>query len=127
MMSRFFLLTAALYGFLAVALGAFAAHALQDRLGARALEILETGVRYQMTHAVVLVGVALLVAQYPSAWFVRAGWAFAFGALVFPASLQLLAFTGISRFGAVAPVGGLALLIGWVCLGLGAWKLVTAT
>lgn len=121
-MHRFFLAIGSLYGFLSVALGAFAAHALRGRLEPRALEILETGVRYQMIHAVVLVCVALLIMRDPSPWFVRAGWAFAFGALIFPVSLQVLALTGMSRLGAVAPIGGVALLIGWICLGLGAWK-----
>ncbi len=124
-MARVFLVIAAAYGFLAVALGAFAAHGLQGRLEERALEIMETGVRYQMIHALALLVVSLLLFREPSTWLAGSGWALVAGVLLFSGSLYLLAFTGIGRFGAVAPIGGVLFLVGWVLLAVGGWRLMS--
>jgi uncharacterized membrane protein YgdD (TMEM256/DUF423 family) len=120
-MARFLLILAGLSGFLGVALGAFGAHALQDRLEPRMLEIFETGVRYHLIHALALFGVALLLLRSPSGWFGASGWLFAAGILVFSGSLYVLALTGIRGFGAVTPIGGLSFLLGWIALVVGAW------
>lgn len=109
----------ALSGALAVALGAFGAHALRGRLTPELLETFETGVRYEMYHALALLGVALALARWPSNWIGIAGWLFVAGTLLFSGSLYLLALTGLRGFGAVAPFGGLAFIVGWLLLALG--------
>ncbi|TVP54363.1 MAG: DUF423 domain-containing protein [Gemmatimonadales bacterium] len=124
-MARVFLVIAAAYGFVAVALGAFAAHGLQDRMEERALEVMEIGVRYQMTHALALLAVSLLLLREPSAWLTASGWSFTVGVIFFSGALYLLASTGIGRFGAVAPIGGILFLAGWVLLAIGGWTLMT--
>ncbi len=117
-MTRWFLAIAALSAGLAVAGGAFAAHALRDRLSERALEIFETGTRYQMYHALALLLVGLLLARAEAmqGFLSAAGIAFITGTLIFSGSLYALAFSGVKVWGAVTPLGGVAFLIGWGCL-----------
>lgn len=122
-MLRGFLMLAAFFGFTGVALGAFAAHGLKSRLSADYLAIFHTGVTYQLVHTLALLGVALLVTQIPGRLITWAGASFAIGILLFSGSLYLLTITGISKLGIVTPFGGLAFLVGWVCLGLAAWRL----
>ncbi|MEZ4585017.1 MAG: DUF423 domain-containing protein [Gemmatimonadales bacterium] len=107
---------------LAVALGAFGAHALKARLSAADLAIFETGVRYQMYHGLALLAVALLMAQQPSPWLARAGSGFTIGMVLFSGSLYTLVLSGQRWWGAVTPFGGVAFLIGWLCFGIGAWR-----
>jgi uncharacterized membrane protein YgdD (TMEM256/DUF423 family) len=120
-MERFFVLAGALFGFLGVALGAFGAHALEARLEPRDLATFETAVRYQMYHALALVGVGWVLTRWPGAGAVLAGWAFVVGVLVFSGSLYLLVLTGARWWGAVTPFGGVALLVGWAAL---AWRVL---
>ncbi|MHC8307831.1 DUF423 domain-containing protein [Pseudomonas sp. PB3P13] len=122
-MLRGFLMLAAFFGFTGVALGAFAAHGLKSRLSSEYLAIFHTGVTYQLVHTLALLGVALLATQIPGRWVTWAGVAFAVGILLFSGSLYILTMTGISKLGIITPFGGLAFLIGWLCLGLGAWRL----
>ncbi|MEK1842122.1 DUF423 domain-containing protein [Pseudomonas sp. NPDC086112] len=122
-MLRGFLMLAAFFGFTGVALGAFAAHGLKSRLSAEYLAIFHTGVTYQLVHTLALLGVALLATQIPGRLITWAGASFAIGILLFSGSLYLLTITGISKLGIVTPFGGLAFLVGWVCLGLAAWRL----
>ncbi|EJM03583.1 MULTISPECIES: DUF423 domain-containing protein [Pseudomonas] len=122
-MLRGFLMLAAFFGFTGVALGAFAAHGLKSRLSAEYLAIFHTGVTYQLVHTLALLGVALLATQIPGRLITWAGASFAIGILLFSGSLYLLTMTGISKLGIVTPFGGLAFLVGWVCLGLAAWRL----
>lgn len=114
--SRFFAGAGAVLAFFSVALGAFAAHGLRTRLEPRALEVFETAVRYQFFHALALLLLALLLDRVSGAAGVAAGWAFLVGILVFSGSLYLLALTGVGRWGAVTPLGGLAFLAGWLLL-----------
>jgi len=110
----------AVLGFLAVAAGAFGAHALRGRLTPADLEIFETAVRYQMYHALAILLVAWGVGRAPAAaTFTVAGWCFAAGVLVFSGSLYVLVLGGLRWMGAVTPLGGLALLAGWALLGWG--------
>ncbi|VVP28578.1 DUF423 domain-containing protein [Pseudomonas fluorescens] len=126
-MLRGFLMLAAFFGFTGVALGAFAAHGLKNRLTPEYLAIFHTGVTYQLVHTLALLGVALLATQIPGRLVTWAGASFAIGILLFSGSLYLLTLTGVSKLGIVTPFGGLAFLIGWLCLGLAAWRLpVTA-
>jgi uncharacterized membrane protein YgdD (TMEM256/DUF423 family) len=121
-MPKFFLLAGALLGAAGVGLGAFGAHALKASLEAAGrLDTFETAVRYQFYHALALVAVGILLNQYTDAARTLAwsGWAFLLGTLVFSGSLYLICFTGIRAFGAIAPLGGLGLILGWVLLAWG--------
>lgn len=122
-MARLWLLLAALAGFSGVALGAFAAHGLKNRLTADYLAVFQTGSHYQLIHALALFGVALLALQRPSRLVDMAGGLFALGIALFSGSLYLLTLSGITKLGIITPFGGLAFLGGWLCLGLAAWKL----
>ena len=122
-MLRGFLMLAASFGFTGVALGAFAAHGLKSRLTPEYLAIFHTGVTYQLVHTLALFGVALLATQIQGRLVTWAGISFTVGILLFSGSLYLLTTTGISKLGIITPFGGLAFLVGWVCLGLAAWRL----
>lgn len=121
------LLGSTLAGF-AVAIGAFGAHGLRAALSPTALMTYETAVRYQMWHGLALVGVALLSHLIPSANRpLHIGAAFLFGGtLVFSGSLYAIALTGVSSWGAVAPLGGVSLILGWVLVGYGSTRLGNA-
>jgi uncharacterized membrane protein YgdD (TMEM256/DUF423 family) len=112
----------ALLGGLAVAAGAFGAHALRGRLSSEMLSAFETGARYQMYHALALLAVAVLLERRPAGALRTAGWCFAGGTLVFSGSLYLLALTGTTWWGAVTPLGGVALLFGWGTLAWDLWR-----
>ena len=99
---------------LAVALGAFGAHALRARLEPRDLEIFETAVRYQMYHALGLIGIAWLSTRLAGPLTGWAGWLMVAGTLVFSGSLYLLVLTGPRWLGAITPIGGLMLIAGWL-------------
>lgn len=122
-MLRTFMMLAAFFGFTGVALGAFAAHGLKNRLSADYLAIFQTGVSYQLIHTLALFGVALLSVHVPGRLVGWAGALFFLGIVLFSGSLYLLTLTGFSKLGIVTPFGGLALLAGWLCLGLMAWRL----
>ena len=122
-MLRGFLMLAAFFGFTGVALGAFAAHGLKKSLTAEYLAIFHTGVTYQLVHALALFGVALLAAHIPGRLVMWAGVSFSIGILLFSGSLYLLTTIGLGKLGIITPFGGLAFLIGWLCLGLAAWRL----
>lgn len=110
-----------LFGFLAVALGAFGAHALRERWTPADLAIFETGVRYQMYHALALLLAALFLARGGGGAGSLAGWGFTVGIVVFSGSLYLMVLTGERWLGAVTPLGGLAFLVGWAAL---AWSFI---
>lgn len=123
-MTRIFLAIASMLGGIAVVFGAFASHALKDRLSANSLAIWETGTRYQMYHALALMLVALLISRFPDAvLLVVAGYAFIGGIFIFSGSLYGLTLTGIKWLGAITPIGGMALILGWLCLALATWRL----
>jgi uncharacterized membrane protein YgdD (TMEM256/DUF423 family) len=125
-MDRTFLLIGALAAFIGVALGAFGAHGLRNRLSAEMLAVFEIGVRYQMYHALAILIVAVAAARLDG-WLLRAaGWLFTGGIVVFSGSLYALALTGVTMLGAVTPLGGLALLGGWACLVFAALALAGA-
>ncbi len=110
-MRRHFLICGALSAFVAVAAGAFAAHALKTRLADDMLAVFEVGARYQMYHALALVLVACLPSRGRAGDV--AGWAFLVGTVLFSGSLYTLALTGVRAFGAITPIGGVAFLVGW--------------
>lgn len=113
---RHFVVLGAINGFLAVAFGAFAAHALKNMISTGLLEVFQTGVEYQALHALALLAVGLLGRDGLSRALNLAGWAFASGILLFSGSLYLLALTDIRWLGAVTPFGGTAFLMGWGAL-----------
>jgi len=123
---KLFLMLGSISGFLSVALGAFGAHALKEKLDEYSLGIFHTGVTYQTTHALALVLFALLLKWYPdSSGLVWAGWCFVAGTLIFSGSLYTLAMTGIKVLGAITPIGGVLFLVGWALLAILAWKTVS--
>ena len=115
-MERLWLGLGAAFALTGVAAGAFGAHSLRNILDAEALQVFETGVRYQLYHALALVALAALVPRLsggPGQW---SGWLFVAGVLIFSGSLYLLALTGVRFLGAITPVGGLCFLAGWALL-----------
>jgi uncharacterized membrane protein YgdD (TMEM256/DUF423 family) len=116
-MHKNFLLVAAILGFLGVAFGAFGAHGLRERLSPEMLAVFEIGVRYQMYHVFALLAVAAAIAHFGRArMLLIAGWSFIAGVLIFSGSLYAVALTGTGMFGAITPLGGVGLLLGWACL-----------
>ena len=115
-MQRFFLSFAASSGFLSVCLGAFAAHGLKDRLAVDSLAIWQTGVQYQMYHALALLGVGMLYHFRTSKSLKLSGLAFILGSFLFSGSLYALALGAPRSIGIITPIGGVSFLIGWVAL-----------
>ena len=112
---------AAINAFVAVAAGAFGAHGLRQRLDARALEVFEIGVRYQMFHALGMVVAAWLAAR-GLALAATAGWVMQAGIVVFSGSLYLLSLSGVRWLGAITPLGGLGFLVGWALIAVAALR-----
>ena len=102
-----------------VGLGAFGAHGLEARLSPVDLATFETAVRYQMYHALGLLGVAWLADRFGSPLVGRGGWFLVAGTVVFSGSLYLLVLTDSRWLGAVAPVGGVMQLVGWLLVVVG--------
>lgn len=121
-MDRLFFAIGALAGLTAVALGAFAAHGLKNRLPADLFDVFEVGARYHMYHALALLGVAWATTRWPGGATTAAGWLFLAGIVLFSGSLYALAVTGIRPLGAITPLGGVCFLAGWVAL---AWAAFT--
>lgn len=121
--SKNILILAALIGFCSVAIGAFAAHALKGLLPSYALMWVDTGVKYQMLHGGVLLILAFALKQWPQwrglKW---AAVSFLVGILLFSGSLYIMAATQIKALGMITPIGGFALLVGWLCLLVAAFK-----
>ncbi len=121
-MAAIWLALGAVAGALGVGLGAFGAHGLKARLSPELLAVFETGVRYHMYHALALLAVAWATTRWTSVWLAGAGGLFVAGIVIFSGSLYLLALTGARWWGAVTPIGGLAFILGWLCLALGALR-----
>ncbi len=119
-MARTFMLIGSLAGALGVGLGAFGAHGLRGRLSPEMLAVFETGVRYEMYHALALLLVAALMSRIDG-WLIHAaGWSFTIGIVLFSGSLYLLALTGVRILGAITPLGGVAFILGWAFLAFAA-------
>ena len=122
-MDRTFFVIGSLFGGLAVAFGAFGAHALEGRLTSDALSSYETAARYQMYHALALLAVASAIRRWQgSNLAIWAGRLFVAGVVLFSGSLYLLSVIDLRWLGAIAPVGGAAFIVGWLCLALAAWR-----
>jgi uncharacterized membrane protein YgdD (TMEM256/DUF423 family) len=116
---RLFAGLGAIFALVGVALGAFGAHALRASVDAADLAIFETGIRYQLVHALALLAVAWTTTRWPGPALVASGWAFVVGIVVFSGSLYALVLSGARGWGAVTPVGGLSFLLGWTLLAWG--------
>lgn len=119
---RFFFISASFLAFLSVALGAFASHALKNRISVEMLNIFEVGVRYQMYHALALFAVVWAMHHWQNTVFMLSGIFFLAGIILFSGSLYILTLTGIRWFGMITPLGGLCFLLGWFFLALNAWR-----
>lgn len=122
-MSRLFLASGAVLGGLAVAAGAFGAHGLKSLLEAHGQAgNWETASRYALCHALAVVLVGILAALRPAAPLAAAGWCFLLGTAIFSGCLFALAVTGIKPLGAIVPIGGLLLIVGWALLAVAGWR-----
>ncbi|MFJ7825600.1 DUF423 domain-containing protein [Psychrobacillus sp. NPDC096623] len=122
---KLFIIAGAINGFLAVALGAFGAHALKEKLSEKYLAIWETAVQYQMFHALALIAIGILMSSKligPVSSLNTAGYLILAGIIVFSGSLYVLSLTGIGILGAITPIGGVAFLAGWIMLIVAAVK-----
>lgn len=115
-MQRYFFIIGSSLAMVGVIAGAFGAHGLKGRISGGLLETFEVAVRYQMYHALGLLAVAWAVSQWSSQLINLAGWSFVIGICIFSGSLYILSLTGIRWFGAITPIGGLVLIVGWACL-----------
>ncbi len=122
-MQRRLIIFGAFFGFLSVALGAFGAHGLRDILEANGrTDTYHTSISYMMIHALAIWAVAWLDEKYPQQPMHWAGYSFAIGIVLFSGSLLLLSIFGFGFMGAIAPIGGVALLAGWALSGFFVWR-----
>ncbi|MFN3852343.1 MAG: DUF423 domain-containing protein [Spirosomataceae bacterium] len=116
-MNKFLIQSGAILGALGVALGAFGAHALKDMLTAsNRLDTFETAVKYQFYHALALILVGILSQNFTVKTMNYSGLSMLIGTIIFSGSLYLICFTGIKAFGAIAPIGGTLMIVGWLLL-----------
>ena len=127
-MHKGFIRTAAILGALSVALGAFAAHTLKEKIPGDVLVIFETAVRYQFYHVFALLAAGILYNAFPNKFIRWTGALFITGIILFSGSLYVLTYlksagiTGYNGIGAVTPIGGLCFILGWIFLFLGSSK-----
>jgi uncharacterized membrane protein YgdD (TMEM256/DUF423 family) len=122
-MQKLFIIVGAISGALSVALGAFGAHAFKDALLASGrADTFETAVKYQMYHSLALILLGLLLAHFDHKFLQYAGYSYMIGVFIFSGSLYLLCATGISKLGAITPIGGVFLIAAWILLALGVAK-----
>ena len=116
-MNKFIIILAGINGFLAVSIGAFAAHMLRDKLSPELLNTFQTGVQYHMYHALGLFGIGLMMLNFPASNLLRiSAYLMMAGIVLFSGSLYLLSITGIRWLGAITPLGGLCFLTAWALI-----------
>ena len=119
-MNKLFLKTGAILAGLSIALGAFGAHAFKNILElSNNIETYETAARYQMYGAFTLILLGILTDKIPHKYLTWAGYCFIVGTIIFSGSLYLICATGVKMWGAVAPIGGTSLMIGWILFFMG--------
>mgnify|MGYP001818251350 CR=1 FL=1 len=122
-MLKIFLMIGTISGAMSVMVGAFGAHALKNLLTLNErTETFETAVKYQFYHSLALILLGLLMLREANKYFVYAGYGFIAGIIIFSGSLYILSITGTTKWGAVTPFGGLALIIGWIMMAIGIAK-----
>jgi len=114
----------AISGMISVGLGAFGAHALKGKLEATGyLATYQTAVQYQFYHTLALLAIALLMTKFSNQWLNNASYLMMTGIIIFSGSLYVLSLSGVKWLGAITPLGGLALILGWGCLLIACLKL----
>lgn len=119
---QYLLLFGVFLGFIGVALGAFGAHILKERLSPDLFAVFEVGVRYQFYHVFAICLSAWLIAFTPGSWALWAGISFAAGVIIFSGTLYILSLSGVRWWGMITPLGGLLLLFGWFLLAVALFK-----
>lgn len=123
-----FIRTASILGILSVALGAFAAHALKEQISDYAVNIFETGVRYQFYHVFALLAAGIVYKEFPNKFIKWSGIFFITGIILFSGSLYCLMYVkgavmpGYKWLGAITPIGGVFFILGWLLLFIGSFK-----
>ena len=116
-MSKLIIILAGVNGFLAVSIGSFAAHMLRDKLSPELLNTFQTGVQYHMYHTLALLGIGLMMLNFPASNLLRiSAYLMMSGIFLFSGSLYLLSITGIRWLGAITPLGGLCFLTAWALI-----------
>lgn len=122
-MGRRLVILGAFLGLLGVGMGAFGAHAFEDLLKANGRQsTYETAVQYQFIHALAILFVSSAIRRWPGSLTRAAGVLFVIGTVLFSGSLYILALLNFTVMGAIAPIGGIILILGWLCLILMAWQ-----
>ena len=127
-MHKGFIKTAAIFGLLSVALGAFAAHSLKEMISDYAVNIFETGVRYQFYHVFALLAAGIIYKEFPNKFIKWSGIFFISGIILFSGSLYFLTYVkgtvmpGYKWIGTITPIGGLLFILGWLFLFIGCFK-----
>ena len=119
---REWIIVGSIFAVIGVLMGAFGSHGLKTRVTSEDLIIFETGVRYQMYHAIGLIILGVIGINFPYGMIQIPGYLFSLGILLFSGSLYLLVITNIRWFGAVTPIGGLCFIAGWILLSLNIYK-----
>ncbi|MCK2158250.1 DUF423 domain-containing protein [Exiguobacterium sp. 17-1] len=119
---KIFIMIGALSMMLAVALGAFGAHALKDMLSERMLANWQTGVLYQMVHSLGILALGGILLKVSISQFSLAGWLMLAGIVFFSGSLYVMALTGVTKLGAITPIGGVLFIAAWIFVAIGAYK-----
>ena len=123
MNSRSILITGSVFMALAVALGAFGAHIVQDMLTPERFDVYQTGVEYHFYHALgLLIAGAISMHFKNNTWIARSAALFMTGILIFSGSLYILTLTDTGWLGAITPIGGVALILGWIFFAVGVVK-----
>lgn len=121
--SKLFIIIGAINVLIAVALGAFGAHILKTRIPYDMMAVYQTGIQYHFYHALGLLIVGIIAFRLPSSSSIKwSGRTMLLGIILFSGSLYALSITGIKWLGAITPFGGVAFLIAWALLAIGAWK-----
>lgn len=115
-----FVMIGAILGMLGVIAGAFGAHGLEGYLSAHDLDIYEKGVRYQMYGALALLALGLM--PRPCKTTSIAGWCLTLGTVIFSGTLYLLVLVGPRAWGAITPIGGTLMILGWALFATAAWR-----
>ena len=119
---KLWIITGSLLAALSVLVGAFGAHGLKSRVSTADLYIFETGVKYQMYHALGLILIGFIGFHYRQEILTIPAYLLLTGAIIFSGSLYILVLTNIRWFGAVTPVGGICLVLGWILLSYNIYK-----
>ncbi len=125
-MTKYFFLAGAILAGLAVAFGAFGAHMLESKVSTSRLATFETGVQYQMYHALALLIVGYISLSHPGL-LNSAGYCFLGGIIIFSGSLYLLVLTDTAWLGAITPIGGVLFIVGWILLAVKSFHLLPAS